>query len=180
MRSRDDLSDAFCRADTSRLLLPLDSANQIGDVKKENLPGIEALGRDGKKEGEVLMVKNEKNVVEAHQVRGPTRYAFQADADCFFDTSLPPGSGRPLSSRGKRSARSSTPLARAASSCSTGSSTTTSLTSTLPRASPPSSCRTTPVVRPACASSSSSCLRFFKLVELERQTLTRCLIPRPR
>ncbi|CED83871.1 Phospholipase A2-activating protein (contains WD40 repeats) [Phaffia rhodozyma] len=40
---------------------------QVGDVKKENVPGMEALAKDGTKEGQVIMVKNEKNVVEAYQ-----------------------------------------------------------------------------------------------------------------
>jgi phospholipase A-2-activating protein len=63
---------ATLRRLTLDLSRSLGSSNQIGDVKKENVPGIEALGRDGKKEGEVLMVKNEQNVVEAHQVRSQT------------------------------------------------------------------------------------------------------------
>ncbi|KAL7748722.1 WD repeat protein Lub1 [Sorochytrium milnesiophthora] len=39
---------------------------QVGDVNKEKLPGLEALASPGKKEGQVIMIRNE-NVVEAHQ-----------------------------------------------------------------------------------------------------------------
>ncbi|WRT66660.1 uncharacterized protein IL334_003620 [Kwoniella shivajii] len=45
--------------------------SQIGDVKQSDLPGIEALGREGKKDGQVLMIKN-NGVVEAYQWSGPT------------------------------------------------------------------------------------------------------------
>ncbi|KAI9140362.1 WD-40 repeat-containing protein [Paraphysoderma sedebokerense] len=40
--------------------------NQVGDVKKENLPGPEALSNAGKKDGQVIMIRNE-DIVEAHQ-----------------------------------------------------------------------------------------------------------------
>ncbi|ORX35613.1 PLAA family ubiquitin binding-domain-containing protein [Kockovaella imperatae] len=36
--------------------------SQVGDVKQADLPGLEALGREGKKEGQVLMLKNEGSV----------------------------------------------------------------------------------------------------------------------
>lgn len=42
--------------------------NQVGDVDKSKLPGIEALASPGVKNGQVLMVKS-GNVVEAHQVK---------------------------------------------------------------------------------------------------------------
>jgi len=41
----------------------------LGDVKKSDLPGTEALSQPGKKDGQVIMVKN-GNSVEAHQVSG--------------------------------------------------------------------------------------------------------------
>jgi len=41
--------------------------NQIGDVDKSKLPGLERLALDGKKDGEVVMVRNGQ-LVEAHQV----------------------------------------------------------------------------------------------------------------
>ncbi|ORY26315.1 putative phospholipase A-2-activating protein [Naematelia encephala] len=40
--------------------------SQVGDVKKSDLPGMEALGREGKKDGQVLMIKNDGQV-EAYQ-----------------------------------------------------------------------------------------------------------------
>jgi phospholipase A-2-activating protein len=45
--------------------------NQVGDVDKSKLPGIEALASPGAKNGQVLMVKS-GNVVEAHQWDGPS------------------------------------------------------------------------------------------------------------
>ncbi|WWC89009.1 uncharacterized protein L201_003926 [Kwoniella dendrophila CBS 6074] len=45
--------------------------SQIGDVKQSDLPGFEALGREGKKDGQVLMIKN-NGVVEAYQWSQPT------------------------------------------------------------------------------------------------------------
>ncbi|KAK8864675.1 hypothetical protein IAR55_001927 [Kwoniella newhampshirensis] len=45
--------------------------SQVGDVKQSDLPGIEALGREGKKDGQVLMIKN-NGVVEAYQWSQPT------------------------------------------------------------------------------------------------------------
>ncbi|WVQ79673.1 hypothetical protein IAT38_001773 [Cryptococcus sp. DSM 104549] len=45
--------------------------SQIGDVKHSDLPGMEALGREGKKDGQVLMIKN-NGVVEAYQWSAPT------------------------------------------------------------------------------------------------------------
>ncbi|KAI5451503.1 hypothetical protein NCC49_001806 [Naganishia albida] len=39
---------------------------QVGDIKHTDLPGMEALGRPGKKDGEVLMIKN-NGKVEAYQ-----------------------------------------------------------------------------------------------------------------
>ena len=41
--------------------------SQIGDVKKNDLPGTEALDQNGKKEGQVIMVKTTGGSVEAHQ-----------------------------------------------------------------------------------------------------------------
>ncbi|KZT09614.1 PFU-domain-containing protein [Laetiporus sulphureus 93-53] len=41
-------------------------AQQVGDVKKSDLPGLEALSQPGKKPGEVKMIKHGDNV-EAHQ-----------------------------------------------------------------------------------------------------------------
>lgn len=40
---------------------------QVGDVKKSDLPGPEALSQPGKKEGQVIMVRNASGSVEAHQ-----------------------------------------------------------------------------------------------------------------
>ncbi|KIR59591.1 phospholipase A-2-activating protein [Cryptococcus bacillisporus CA1873] len=45
--------------------------SQVGDVKHSDLPGIEALGREGKKDGQVLMIKN-NGVVEAYQWSAPS------------------------------------------------------------------------------------------------------------
>ncbi|WWC62195.1 uncharacterized protein I303_104790 [Kwoniella dejecticola CBS 10117] len=45
--------------------------SQVGDVKQSDLPGIEALGREGKKDGQVLMIKN-NGVVEAYQWSQPS------------------------------------------------------------------------------------------------------------
>ena len=44
------------------------SRTQIGDVKKETLPGLEALDVPGKKEGQVIMVKSPNGSVHAHTV----------------------------------------------------------------------------------------------------------------
>ncbi|TCD70923.1 hypothetical protein EIP91_000829 [Steccherinum ochraceum] len=44
-------------------------AQQVGDVKKSDLPGVEALSQPGKKAGEVKMIKN-NDLVEAHQWDG--------------------------------------------------------------------------------------------------------------
>ena len=41
--------------------------SQVGDVKQSDLPGIEALGREGKKDGQIMMLKNEGKV-EAYSV----------------------------------------------------------------------------------------------------------------
>ncbi|THG97700.1 hypothetical protein EW026_g4355 [Hermanssonia centrifuga] len=41
-------------------------AQQVGDVKKSDLPGIEALSQPGKKAGEVKMIRNAESV-EAHE-----------------------------------------------------------------------------------------------------------------
>lgn len=43
-------------------------SQQVGDVKKTDLPGPEALNNPGKKSGDVKMIKN-GDIVEAHQVR---------------------------------------------------------------------------------------------------------------
>ncbi|BEJ16389.1 hypothetical protein CspHIS471_0509940 [Cutaneotrichosporon sp. HIS471] len=40
--------------------------SQVGDVKRTDLPGMEALGREGKKDGQVIMINNNDNV-EAYQ-----------------------------------------------------------------------------------------------------------------
>jgi hypothetical protein len=40
----------------------------VGDVKKTDLPGPEALFIPGKQEGQVIMVKQMDGSVEAHQV----------------------------------------------------------------------------------------------------------------
>ncbi|TYJ54476.1 hypothetical protein B9479_004895 [Cryptococcus floricola] len=44
--------------------------SQVGDVKHSDLPGMEALGREGKKDGQVLMIKN-NGQVEAYQWSTP-------------------------------------------------------------------------------------------------------------
>lgn len=43
------------------------NSNQVGDIKKDDLPGPEALGQPGKKDQEVKMVRV-GNTVEAHMV----------------------------------------------------------------------------------------------------------------
>lgn len=40
--------------------------SQVGDIKRSDLPGMEALGREGKQDGQVIMIKNGDNV-EAYQ-----------------------------------------------------------------------------------------------------------------
>ncbi|KAK4685850.1 phospholipase A-2-activating protein, partial [Tremellales sp. Uapishka_1] len=45
--------------------------SQVGDVKHSDLPGMEALGREGKKDGQVIMIKN-NDQVEAYQWSAPT------------------------------------------------------------------------------------------------------------
>ncbi|KAK4703285.1 phospholipase A-2-activating protein, partial [Phenoliferia sp. Uapishka_3] len=47
--------------------------SQVGDVKKNDLPGPEALDNDGKKEGQVIMVKTSSGSVEAHQWSSASR-----------------------------------------------------------------------------------------------------------
>ncbi|TFK30205.1 phospholipase A-2-activating protein [Coprinopsis marcescibilis] len=42
-------------------------AQQVGDVKKSDLPGPDALLNPGKKSGEVKMIRNNNDVVEAHK-----------------------------------------------------------------------------------------------------------------
>jgi hypothetical protein len=49
---------------------PSSISSQIGDVKKDDLPGLEALDSPGKKDGAVIMVKAPDGTVEAHSV-GP-------------------------------------------------------------------------------------------------------------
>ncbi|ODO08391.1 phospholipase A-2-activating protein [Cryptococcus wingfieldii CBS 7118] len=44
--------------------------SQVGDVKHSDLPGMEALGREGKKDGQVLMINN-NGQVEAYQWSTP-------------------------------------------------------------------------------------------------------------
>ena len=46
--------------------------SQVGDIKQADLPGPEALGREGKKEGQVLMIKN-KGIIEAYTWQSRTR-----------------------------------------------------------------------------------------------------------
>lgn len=72
LKSTRASTDRHCSVASSQsvtdALLPL-SRSQIGDVKKENLPGYEALDSPGKKEGAVIMVKAPNGTVEAHSVR---------------------------------------------------------------------------------------------------------------
>ena len=42
-------------------------SQQVGDVKKSDLPGLEALGRQGRKDGQNLMLRN-GDKVEVYQV----------------------------------------------------------------------------------------------------------------
>ena len=49
--------------------------SQVGDVKHSDLPGMEALGREGKKDGQVIMIKN-NGQVEAYSVRSLLRYSY--------------------------------------------------------------------------------------------------------
>ncbi|MBZ6370451.1 MAG: hypothetical protein LBE44_00630 [Microbacterium hominis] len=44
-------------------------SSQIGDLKKSDLPGVEALHTPGKKEGDIKLVKTDGGSVEAYQVR---------------------------------------------------------------------------------------------------------------
>ncbi|KAI9219662.1 WD40-repeat-containing domain protein [Blastocladiella britannica] len=41
--------------------------NQVGDIKKDELPGVEALANPGTNDGQVLMVRTDGGNVEAHQ-----------------------------------------------------------------------------------------------------------------
>lgn len=51
------------------------NSSQIGDIKKDALPGLEALSTPGKKDGQVIMVKATDGTVEAHSVRqSPNTY----------------------------------------------------------------------------------------------------------
>ncbi|GAA5947309.1 hypothetical protein JCM3765_001619 [Sporobolomyces pararoseus] len=43
------------------------NASQVGDLKKSDIPGIDALTQPGKKEGDVKVVKTDAGVVEAYQ-----------------------------------------------------------------------------------------------------------------
>ncbi|GAA5931392.1 WD repeat PLAP family protein [Sporobolomyces koalae] len=43
------------------------NASQVGDLKKSDIPGTDALNQPGKKEGDVKVVKTDAGVVEAHQ-----------------------------------------------------------------------------------------------------------------
>ncbi|GAA6006441.1 hypothetical protein JCM11491_004961 [Sporobolomyces phaffii] len=43
------------------------NASQVGDLKKSDIPGVEALDQPGKKEGDVKVVKTDAGVVEAYQ-----------------------------------------------------------------------------------------------------------------
>lgn len=43
--------------------------SQVGDLKKSDIPGTDALHQPGKKEGDVKVVKTDSGVVEAYQVR---------------------------------------------------------------------------------------------------------------
>ena len=43
-------------------------SNQVGDLNKEKLEGVEALSFPGRKEGDVKMIRV-GNIVEAHQVK---------------------------------------------------------------------------------------------------------------
>lgn len=76
-------------------------SSQIGDLKKSDLPGPEALDQPGSKEGQVKMVKTVGGTVEAYQV--------MTDAFLFSvtraDGGSPTGSGHRAPARGRRSAR---------------------------------------------------------------------------
>jgi len=52
-----------------RSRFPLACRSQIGDLKKSDLPGPEALDEPGNKEGQVKMVRTVGGTVEAYQVR---------------------------------------------------------------------------------------------------------------
>lgn len=49
-------------------IYPPSRSSQIGDLKKNDLPGPEALDQPGKKEGEIKLVKSAGGSVEAFQV----------------------------------------------------------------------------------------------------------------
>lgn len=71
VRVFSDVEDRWAPAEELRLYddtianqsLP---SQQLGDVPKSNLPGVEALSQPGKKEGQAIMVRN-GNLVEAHK-----------------------------------------------------------------------------------------------------------------
>ncbi len=48
------------------LMIPV--RQQVGDVKKSDLPGPETLQQPGNKEGHVVMIRGDGGAVEAHQV----------------------------------------------------------------------------------------------------------------
>ena len=86
--------------------------SQVGDVKHSDLPGMEALGREGKKDGQVIMIKN-NGQVEAYSV-----------SPLFPFKGVAHSSGRQQSAHGSRSARLSMRSAKGENSCTRGRNTT--------------------------------------------------------
>lgn len=99
----------------------LTDRSQVGDVKHSDLPGMEALGREGKKDGQVIMIKN-NGQVEAYSVSSRV-VAFVSDT-----------SGHRQNVHGNKLARSSMPSDRGENSCTKGRSMTMCSTWTCRRA----------------------------------------------
>lgn len=129
------------------------SRSQVGDVKHSDLPGMEALGREGKKDGQVIMIKNEGKV-EAYSVskNAPN----MAAADRMSD------SGPVQRRRGSRLVRLWMPSATGGSSCTRAKSTTTCSMSMSPKACPLSNCHTMRLV-----SAPTTCSRRHAKVKSE-------------
>ena len=65
------------------------NSNQVGDIKKDDLPGPEALGQPGRKDQEVKMVRV-GNTVEAHMVSTTIEYMGCREAVWFYVVSKLP------------------------------------------------------------------------------------------
>jgi hypothetical protein len=60
---------SLSKSPTAYYHVPIYYSESIGDVKKTDLPGPEALERPGNKDGQVIMIRTAAGSVEAHEVR---------------------------------------------------------------------------------------------------------------